>query len=99
MKDKVFKPEAFIFNGPMNPDSKEIQELVDKYRVLMGLTWHDFIYIGISMVIREDNEDLADMVLHYVKNRRKPGRPKGTSLKIKMRNMGVNPNNLQHNYK
>lgn len=93
------QPERMLFNMPKNADSKEMFEMVDKYRTLMGLGWHDFIYIGFASVIREDNEDLADAILYYVKNRRKPGRPKGTSVKAKLQRMGVNPRTLQSDYK
>lgn len=93
------KPEAMLFNMPKNADSKEIFEMVDKYRVLMGLGWHDFIYIGFASVIREDNDELADAVLHYVKTRRRPGRPKGSSVRVKLQRMGVNPRTLQSDYK
>ena len=93
------QPEKMLFNMPKNADSKEIFQMVDKYRVLMGLGWHDFIYIGFASVMREDNEELADAVLHYVKNRRKVGRPKGQSVKARLRSMGVNPNTLKSDYK
>jgi hypothetical protein len=91
------RPEKFIFN-PGTEAGEEILKLVDQYRVLMGLTWHDFCYIGFSMVIREDNEDLADHVLTYVKTRRRPGRPVGSGLKSRMRRAGVDPNEIQNNY-
>lgn len=95
---KVSRPEVFVFNAK-TPDSQEMFELVDKYRVLMGLSWHDFCYIGFSYVIREDNEDLANACLNYVKQRRKPGRPKGQSVKAKLQRMGVNPQDVKSHYK
>lgn len=93
------RPERMLFNAPKNPDYHEMMELADKYRVLMGLSWHDFIVIGFASVVREDNDELADAFLRYVKNRRRAGRPKGQSVKAKLQRMGVDPNKVTPSYK
>ena len=88
---KQTRPERFVINAARSEQAKELLELVDQYRVLSGLTWHDFCYIGFAKVIEEDNEDLAHLIYQYIRDRRRPGRPKGTSLKKQMQAMGVDP--------
>lgn len=93
------RPERMLFNTSKTPEYEEMMEMADKYRALMGLSWHDFIVIGFASVIREDNEELADWFLNYVKTRRRPGRPKGSSVKAKLQRMGVNPQQVKSHYK
>lgn len=95
---KQQRPERFIYNTATTDEAKEILTLVDQYRVLSGLTWHDFCYISFAKLIEEDNPDLAAAVYQYVKTRRRQGRPKGTSLRAKMQAMGVNPYTYQNKY-
>ncbi len=93
------QPEKALFNGPKTAEYLDLMDLLNKYRILTGLSWHDFIMVGFSFMIREDNEDLADACLTYVKNRRGPGRPKGQSVKSNLQRMGVNPQDVTNNYK
>lgn len=93
------RPERMLFNVSKNPEYEEMMEMADKYRALMGLSWHDFIVLGFASIIREDNAELADYFLHYVKTRRRPGRPKGSSVKAKLQRMGVNPQDVTPHYK
>lgn len=96
---KDIRPEVHLFNAPATPEFAEMIALVDKYRLLMGLTWHDFIVIGFANTIAEDNKEMASWLLTYVKNRRKPGRPKGQSVKAKLQRMGVDPSKVKSSYK
>lgn len=96
---KQTRPERFVFNPAQASDeAKDLLALVDQYRVLSGLTWHDFCYIGFAKIIEEDNADLANLIYVYIKNRRRPGRPAGSSLKSKMQAMGVNPYTYQNKH-
>jgi len=96
---KKFKPEAYIFNAPQTPNDVEVKEILDRYRLLMGMTWYDFILVGSSLIMRTDNPEIADFVLSHVKSRPKPGRPKGKSVRMQLNRMGVRHQDIQSDYK
>jgi len=70
---------------------KELYTLIDKFRILSRMTWAEFILTAIGYYILEQNETLGKAILLYIDKRPKPGRPKNSGLKAKMREMGVLP--------
>lgn len=70
----------------------DILQIIDQYRLLTGMTWREFIFACIGFYIRQENPIIADAISEYIKNTPAPGRPKGNSVRVKLNEMGVNPN-------
>lgn len=73
----------------------QVLEIIDKYRLLTGMTWREFIFSCIAFYIRQENSEIADAIIDYLNKVPKPGRPVGTSIKRKLNEMGVNPKHIQ----
>ncbi len=71
--------------------SQKMYDLVDQYRIFCQMTWKEFLYTAIANQVRDENPAIAEAIEVYLQTMRKPGRPKGSSVKQKLYRMGVIP--------
>jgi hypothetical protein len=91
---KEVRPERYITDYT-DHDGGTIYNLINKYRLLMGLTWREFTFTCIAFYIRQENPEIADAIAKYVTTLPRPGRPKGRSVNQELKKMGVNPASIE----
>lgn len=75
--------------------NNRIYDLIDEYRILLGMTWREFIWSSIANTIQDDNEPLAEAIRMNLRSKNPPGRPKGSSIKAKLAQMGVSAEDIK----
>ena len=84
-----------VGTGEQADKVKQLYDLIDKYRTLCNMTWPEFLYRSIQSFVEDENPAIAEAIELHLRDRRKPGRPSGSSVKQKLYRMGVNPADLE----